>query len=57
MFMIDCLKYDLHTHSQFSDGRSSIKDMINAAQSNGLEGFVLADHVFSDENAEKLLGI
>lgn len=53
--MIDCLKYDLHTHSQFSDGRSSIKDMINAAQSNGLEGFVLADHVFSDGNAEKLL--
>jgi histidinol phosphatase-like PHP family hydrolase len=47
--------YDLHTHTAFSDGRSPVKDMVNAAAANGVKGFVLADHVFSNEGAEKLL--
>jgi len=53
--MEEYLKYDLHTHTQFSDGRSPVADMITAAQANGIKGFVLSDHVFSDENARKLL--
>lgn len=47
--------YDLHTHTAFSDGRSPVKDMVNAAAANDVKGFVLADHVFSNEGAEKLL--
>ena len=53
--MNDYLKYDLHTHTNWSDGRSPVRDMITAAQANGLKGFVLSDHVFSDGDAEKLL--
>jgi len=53
--MTECLKYDLHTHTKFSDGRSPVQDMISAAQANGLKGFVISDHVFSNENAEQLL--
>ena len=47
--------YDLHTHSAFSDGRSPVSHMINAALANGIKGLVLTDHVFSNEGAEKLL--
>ncbi len=47
--------YDLHTHTRFSDGRSSVPEMVNAAQSNGLRGFILTDHAFDTPAAEKLL--
>ena len=47
--------YDLHTHTQFSDGRSPVADMLHAACANGLKGFVLTDHVFSPEQADQLL--
>ena len=50
------LKYDLHTHTAFSDGRSPVRDMANAAESNGLRGIAITDHVFNDVQAEKLLG-
>ena len=54
--MINPFDYDLHTHTRFSDGRNSVREMVNAARANGIRGFVLADHVFSPEQAEKLLG-
>ncbi len=47
--------YDLHTHTNLSDGRSPVKDMVNAAQANGVLGMALTDHVFNDEQAETLL--
>ena len=47
------LKYDLHTHTAFSDGRSPVRDMANAAESNGLRGIAITDHVFNDVQAEK----
>ncbi len=54
--MCHLLKYDLHTHTAFSDGRSPVRDMANAAESNGLRGIAITDHVFNDVQAEKLLG-
>lgn len=47
--------FDLHTHTQYSDGRNNVPEMLNAAEANGVRGFVLADHAFNDEQAEKLL--
>ena len=47
--------FDLHTHTQYSDGRNNVAEMLNAAEANGVAGFVLADHVFSNQQAEKLL--
>ena len=47
--------YDLHMHTNLSDGRSPVRDMVNAACANGLRGIVLADHVFSPEQANSLL--
>lgn len=40
------LKGDLHTHSFWSDGRSSIKDMADAAKESGLEYIALTDHSY-----------
>lgn len=54
--MCHLLKYDLHTHTAFSDGRNPVRDMANAAESNGLRGIAITDHVFNDVQAEKLLG-
>ncbi len=48
-------RYDLHPHTNLSDGRSPVKDMVNAAEANGILGMALTDHVFRDEQAEKLL--
>ena len=36
--------FDLHTHSNFSDGSSSIEDMIKHAISLGLRGIAITDH-------------
>lgn len=47
--------YDLHTHTNFSDGRSPLRDNVNAALANGVRGMAVTDHVFSQEGAEKLL--
>lgn len=53
--MLNPFDYDLHTHTAFSDGRSPVNGMVNAAEANGVKGFVLADHTFDDAGAEKLL--
>jgi DNA polymerase (family X) len=38
------LRGDLHSHSTWTDGRCSIKEMALAARQNGLEYFALTDH-------------
>lgn len=38
------LRGDLHTHSSYTDGRSSIEEMARAAKSARLEYFALTDH-------------
>lgn len=38
------LRGDLHTHSTYTDGRSSIEEMARAAKDAGLEYFALTDH-------------
>lgn len=38
------LRGDLHTHSTYTDGRSSIEEMARAAKAAGLEYFALTDH-------------
>lgn len=53
--MKDIYRFDLHTHSDLSDGRSSLLEMLRAAESYGMEGMAFSDHTFSDEEAEKLL--
>jgi len=42
------MRYDLHSHSLFSDGRDSVWDMLKAAEAAGLEAFAVTDHVESD---------
>lgn len=47
---------DIHTHSTYSaDGRSSLKDMVRAAQSRGLKYFGVSEHFDFDYNALGLL--
>ena len=38
------LRGDLHTHSTYTDGRSSIEEMAHAARAAGLEYFAVTDH-------------
>lgn len=38
------MKFDLHIHSSCSDGRASVKEIIEAARRRGLDGIALTDH-------------
>ncbi len=42
--LLDALRGDLHTHSDWSDGRCSIKEMMRRAESLGHEYCALTDH-------------
>ena len=42
------MRYDLHTHSLFSDGRDSVLDMVRAAEAAGLDTLAVTDHVEAD---------
>jgi len=53
--MKNIYRFDLHTHSNLSDGRNSLLEMLHAAEANGMEGMAFSDHTFSDQDAEKLL--
>lgn len=41
------LRGDLHAHTDWSDGRQTIQDMVAAAQAEGLEYFAITDHSVS----------
>jgi histidinol phosphatase-like PHP family hydrolase len=41
-------QWDLHSHTTFVDGKHSIREMINAAESRGLELFAITEHVRSN---------
>ncbi len=53
--MKDIYRFDLHTHTRFSDGRNDLLTMLYTAESYGIDGMVFTDHTSSDEDAEKLL--
>jgi predicted metal-dependent phosphoesterase TrpH len=38
------MKFDLHIHSTYSDGRADVKEIIKAATRSGLDGIALTDH-------------
>jgi len=38
------MKFDLHIHSNYSDGHSSVEDIIRAAKRRSLDGIALTDH-------------
>ena len=38
------MKFDLHIHSNYSDGRASVVEIIDAAVRRGLDGIALTDH-------------
>ncbi len=38
------MKFDLHIHSNYSDGHSNVEDIIRAAKRRGLDGIALTDH-------------
>ncbi|NMB85145.1 MAG: hypothetical protein A4E44_01323 [Methanosaeta sp. PtaB.Bin018] len=38
------MKFDLHIHSNYSDGHASVVEIINAAMHRGLDGIALTDH-------------
>jgi predicted metal-dependent phosphoesterase TrpH len=38
------MKFDLHVHSKYSDGRADVKEIIQAAKSRGLDGLAITDH-------------
>lgn len=46
------LKADLHTHSHFSDGTSSVQEVVCAAAKAGVKVFALTDHDTTDGVAE-----
>lgn len=43
-------KYDLHIHSQFSDGEYTLEEIIEKLKNNGIEIFSITDH----DNAESI---
>ncbi len=47
------MKFDLHNHSTYSDGKLSVKELIERAKNKGLTGLALTDHdcVFGLEEA------
>ena len=47
--------YDLHTHTNLSDGKSPVSLMVVAAVGNGVKTLAITDHAFDDSQAEKLL--
>lgn len=38
------MKFDLHIHSNCSDGRASVEEIIKAARRRGLDGIAITDH-------------
>ncbi len=38
------MRFDLHIHSTYSDGRADVKEIIKAAKRRGLDGIALTDH-------------
>lgn len=44
------IKMDLHTHTNFSDGRNSARDNIRSAEAYGLEVLGITDHVHKKED-------
>ena len=38
------MPYDLHCHTVFSDGSTTVKDLLRAAERNGLDGIAITDH-------------
>lgn len=48
------LRGDLHAHTNWSDGRQTLQDMVAAAQSEGLEYFAITDHSVSSTVANGL---
>jgi len=46
--------FDLHTHTQFSDGRDTVELNARVAETGGLETLALTDHYFGDEDADWL---
>ncbi|VVB72400.1 Error-prone DNA polymerase [uncultured archaeon] len=38
------MKFDLHIHSNYSDGHASVSEIVNAAKKRGLDGIALTDH-------------
>jgi len=38
------LKLDLHVHTVYSDGRGTIKEILNVAELKGLDGLAITDH-------------
>lgn len=49
------MKFDLHNHSTYSDGRLDIKGLVSRAKDRGLGGFALTDHdcVFGCDEANE----
>ena len=48
------LRGDLHAHTNWSDGRQTLQDMVAAAQAEGLEYFAITDHSVSSTVANGL---
>ena len=40
------MKWDIHCHTTFSDGLSTIREMMEEARKKGLDGIVITDHDF-----------
>ena len=38
------MRFDLHIHSNYSDGKADVKEIIKAAKRRGLDGIALTDH-------------
>jgi len=38
------MKFDLHIHSNYSDGHADVKEIIKAAKRRGLDGIAITDH-------------
>jgi len=46
--MPDGIKSDFHMHTNFTDGKSSVEEMIRAADKNGLEKIAITEHIRAD---------
>ncbi len=46
--MLTGIKSDFHMHTNFTDGKSSVEEMIHAANENGLEKIAITEHIRAD---------
>lgn len=55
LFLVDSVAADLHTHTNYSDGKHTVEEMVAKASSLGLKVFGVSDHIANAVYGNKLM--